>query len=172
MRKTQRALTQALIALVLEKRYDAITIQDLLDRADVGRSTFYTHYRGKDDLLLRSFEGMIAMLDAHMDASGANGRVAPVRELLAHVGEFRRFHQSLARSRVLDRQHEARVDCVSRVIERRLAAMPGPGPGSVPPPVKARALAGAVLALLTWWVDRDHPFSPDQMDRFFHEMWR
>src|SRR5437867_644732 len=50
VRRTTRALIEALVALVLEKRYDAITIQDLLDRADVGRSTFYAHYRGKDDL--------------------------------------------------------------------------------------------------------------------------
>ena len=59
VRRTRQALTLALIELVLEKRYDAITIQDLLDRADVGRSTFYGHYRGKDDLLLRSFEGLL-----------------------------------------------------------------------------------------------------------------
>jgi AcrR family transcriptional regulator len=165
-------LTRALIDLVVEKRYDAVTIQDLLDRADVGRSTFYAHYRGKDDLLLRSFERMIAMLDEHMERNGPAHRVAPVRELFAHVSDFRKFHQSLSRSRVLDRQHEARVDCVSRIIERRLAARQGSSPAAVPLPVKARALAGALLALLTWWLDRGQSLTPQQMETLFHAMWK
>ncbi|MEM6707029.1 MAG: TetR/AcrR family transcriptional regulator, partial [Acidobacteriota bacterium] len=50
--RTKRLLRQALMELVREKDYARITVQDILDRADVGRSTFYTHYRDKDDLLL------------------------------------------------------------------------------------------------------------------------
>src|SRR5438046_2383994 len=66
--RTRHALAMALMQLTVEKRYDAITIQDLLDRAGVGRSTFYEHYRGKDDLLTRSFEGMIEMSMGMLDA--------------------------------------------------------------------------------------------------------
>lgn len=170
MHRTQRALVQALIELVLEKRYDAITIRDLLDRADVGRSTFYSHYRGKDDLLLRSFERMIDMLDQSMDRDGApTTRVAPVRELFRHVGQFRSFHKALARARVLERQHQGRVDHLSRTIERRLVALPaGPNGLAAPLPVLARALAGAVFALLDWWIDHDEPYSPEQMDEMVH----
>jgi AcrR family transcriptional regulator len=76
VRKTQVALIGAFVELVLEKRYDAITIQDLLDRADVGRSTFYAHYRGKDDLLAKSFIGMLAMLDREIDRDGPGAAVS------------------------------------------------------------------------------------------------
>lgn len=169
MRRTRQALTQALVDLVLEKRYDAITIQNLLDRADVGRSTFYSHYRGKDDLLLGSFERMLEALDQAVEQDGpASLRVAPVRELFRHVGEFHRFHHALARARMLDRLYQAGVDHFARTIARRLAVLP-PRPGvSVPLPVLAQASAGALFALLRWWVDHDAPYSPERMDEMYH----
>src|SRR5258706_11054555 len=52
IRRTQRSLHEALISLVLEKNYDLITVQEILDRADVGRSMFYPHFDGKDELLI------------------------------------------------------------------------------------------------------------------------
>src|SRR3954469_23951916 len=52
VRRTRRLLREALLALVLEKGYEAVTVQDVLDRADVGRATFYAHFRDKDDLLI------------------------------------------------------------------------------------------------------------------------
>jgi AcrR family transcriptional regulator len=51
IRRTRAALRQALIGLVLERGYDAVTIRDVVDRANVGRSTFYAHYPSKEDLL-------------------------------------------------------------------------------------------------------------------------
>ena len=52
IRRTQKSLHQVLISLVLEKDYDLITVQEILDRADVGRPTFYAHFDGKDQLLI------------------------------------------------------------------------------------------------------------------------
>jgi AcrR family transcriptional regulator len=126
VRRTSHALTQALVDLMLEKRYDAITIQDLLDRADVGRSTFYSHYRGKDDLLLRSFGRMLELLDGMLQ-SGSDG------------------------ARRLDATPDAVV---------------------VPVPVFARAYAGALFALLHWWLREDAPYSPEAMDRMLHALLR
>jgi AcrR family transcriptional regulator len=166
VRRTQHALTFALVDLALEKRYDAITIQDLLDRADVGRSTFYSHYRGKDDLLLRSFERMLDMLDGALDSEdGSKGRLAPVRELFAHIGEFRQFQLALARAHVMERQFQVGVEHISRTIERRL-----PANSRVPREVMARSLAGSLFSLLRWWIDNDTPYTPEQMDRMFHAL--
>jgi AcrR family transcriptional regulator len=169
VRRTQVALIDALVALVLEKRYDAITIQDLLDRADVGRSTFYSHYRGKDDLVLRSFEGLIAMLDqaVERDASPAR-RLAPVRELFEHIGAFGPFHRALARAHMLDRVYQVGTDFLSARIARRLESR-APSAG-VPVAPMAAAYAGALFALLRWWLEHDMPFSPDEMDRMYHRM--
>jgi AcrR family transcriptional regulator len=54
--RTRRTLHDALIRLILRKGYDALTVQEIIDDADVGRATFYAHYRGKDDLLRGGFE--------------------------------------------------------------------------------------------------------------------
>lgn len=172
MRRTKQALIQALVELVLEKRYDGITIQDLLDRADVGRSTFYAHYRGKDDLLLRSFEAMLAMFDGALERDPpASRRVAPVRELFQHVAEARPFHTALARARIFERLYQTGTAQLSRSIARRLAALPPtPDTAAVPIPVKAQALAGALFALLRWWLDQDAPHSPEEMDAMYHAL--
>jgi len=170
VRRTRQALTGALIELVLEKRYDAITIQNLLDRADVGRSTFYAHYRGKDDLLVRSFEGLLEMLDQAMDRDGAaGGRVAPVRELFRHVGEMGEFHRALVRAHMLDRVYRAGTSYLSRTIARRLAAGSAyTGGDAARLPALAHAFAGALFGMLRWWVDSDAPLSPEQMDELYH----
>ena len=175
MRRTQQALTSALAEMVLEKRYGAITIQDLLDRADVGRSTFYAHYRGKDDLLLRSFARLLERMDEDLDRAGPEPvRLAPVRELFRHVGEFRSFHRGLAAARMLDRVYQAGTNALTETIARRIAALP-PRPGEVVVPVRvmARASAGALFALLRWWVDHDvaygpEAYGPERMDELYH----
>src|SRR4026208_715870 len=81
VRRTRDALGDALVALMQEKPFDAITVQEVLDRAHVGRSTFYSHYSDKDDLLMSDaeefFESVAMMLSALGDKSD---RVFPVRE--------------------------------------------------------------------------------------------
>lgn len=169
VQRTQRALVQALVELVREKSYDVITVQDLLDRANVGRSTFYAHYRSKDDLLLRSFEAMLDMLDCGMPTqAGTTTRLAPVRELFHHVGRARTFHRALARAGMLDRLYQVGTEQLSRTITNRLASS-GRYPGrDVPAAVAARAMAGAVFGLLRWWIDVETPYDPDDMDRMYH----
>ncbi len=52
VRRTRESLHKSLISLAIEKHYDSITVQELLDRADVGRSTVYTHFQSMDELLI------------------------------------------------------------------------------------------------------------------------
>ena len=165
VRRTQRSLVHALIGLLRERRYESITIQDLLDRADIGRSTFYSHYRGKDDFLLRSFEALIDQLDGCIAPGDA--RLVPVRELFAHVGAQGEFFRALARARMLDRVLQAGIERVSTTIERRLAERADRSP-SVPAALVARAHAGALFALLRWWIEQDSPLRAERMDAMYH----
>ncbi len=172
VRRTRWALSTALVKLMRGKSYRAITIQNILDLADVGRSTFYSHYRGKDDLLLRSFEELLEMLDAGMTRSPTDAhRVAPVRELFRHVGESRRFHQALNRAHILDRMYNAGANRLSQTIEARLSH-PSDSLSTLPAPVLARSLAGAVFALLGWWLENETKYSPSEMDQMFHGIHR
>jgi AcrR family transcriptional regulator len=172
VRRTRQALTHALVELVLEKRYRRITVQDLLDRADVGRSTFYAHYRSKDDLLLRSFEAMLELLDGALDRDPpSTRRVAPVAELFHHVGGFEAFHLALARARMLEVLYDAGTTYLRGTIGRRLAGLPADAlPPGVPQEVLAQAGAGALFALLRWWLERGRPETPERMDAVFHAL--
>src|SRR5205807_7538962 len=101
--RTRRSLSQALIELILEKHYDEITVQDVIDRADVGRSTFYAHYRDKEDLLESDFEKFFDGLVSHIEWQNIKGdRCVPILPLFRHLQDAHHFYRALARSRKLD----------------------------------------------------------------------
>src|SRR5258708_17672209 len=99
IRRTRDQLGDALMKLALEKPFDAITVQEVLNRAGVSRSTFYVHYNDKDDLFISDvdefFEGMATALSRCADSSD---RIAPVRELFAHIADASRFHKAIVAS--------------------------------------------------------------------------
>lgn len=172
VRRTRDALGDALVALIQEKPFDTITVQDVLDRAGVGRATFYEHFSNKDDLLMSDadefFERIAMALSMHKDASD---RVAPVREFFAHVGEMRRFFDALIKSGKVHENLELARGHFARGIERRLSELPrGQGIPASERPAIAFAHAGALLSLLTWWLDRGMRESPEHMDELFHRM--
>jgi AcrR family transcriptional regulator len=86
VRRTRDMLGDALLTLMQEKPFGTITVQQVLDRAGIGRSTFYAHYRDKDDLFLSDLEDFFELMSTpllrHREATN---RVAPVSELFAHV---------------------------------------------------------------------------------------
>jgi hypothetical protein len=106
---------------------------------------------------------MLATLDQHLTRAGDEGRVAPVRELFVHVREARAFHQALGRSRKLDDLYQAGVEVFSGTIAARLPAATA---------LRARGYAGALMALLRWWVETRASQTPEEMDALFHEMVR
>lgn len=172
VRRTRDALGDALVTLMQEKPFDTITVQDVLDRANVGRSTFYSHYSDKDDLLMSDaeefFESVAMMLSARGDKSN---RVFPVREFFAHITEAKQFVNALVSAGKFNDNMELARGMFARGIEKRLAELPrGQAIPESERPVIAFAHAGALLALLTWWIDRGMKQSPAEMDQLFHRL--
>lgn len=170
--RTRDALGDALVTLMHEKPFRAITVQQVLDRAHVSRSTFYAHYRDKDDLFLSDvdefFERMATQLSRHREAST---RVAPVRELFAHVAEWRKFHTALVTSGKVHDVLELGQGHFARAIDVRLGELPAAT--ALPPRRRtaiAHALAGALVALLAWWIDHGAAGSPTEMDDVYHQL--
>ncbi|MDX2032349.1 MAG: TetR/AcrR family transcriptional regulator [Blastocatellia bacterium] len=172
VQRTRDALGDALVALIREKPFDTITVQDVLDRANVGRSTFYQHFRDKEDLFISDadefFEATAMQLSRSQDPSD---RVALVREFFAHVGEMREFVAALVSSGRFRDVIELAQGHFARGIERRLAELAR----SRRVPAERRAAmahahAGAMLSLLQWWIDRGMRETPEQMDDLFHRM--
>src|SRR6266705_7027751 len=73
VRRTRESLHDALISLALEKNYDSITVQEILDRADVGRSTFYVHFSDKNELLISEMDNLREELSAAIERQRGTG---------------------------------------------------------------------------------------------------
>jgi len=172
VRRTRDALGDALIALMQEKAFETITVQEVLDRAHVSRSTFYTHYSDKDDLLMSDseefFEALSMALSAHGDKSD---RVFPVQEFFGHLADVQPFYKALVKSGKFQENMELARGHFARGIERRLAELPrGKSIAANERSAIAFTHAGALLSLLTWWMDHGMREPPEQMDELFHRM--
>ena len=172
VRRTRDRLGDAMMALLVEKPFDDITVQDVLDCAHVSRSTFYTHYRDKNDLFLTDaeefFEGMATALSRAGDKSD---RVAPVRELFAHIAEMRPLYSALIASGRSQDLLELGQGHFARGIEQRFNEMPRAR--TIPSRHRsaiAHGLAGSVFSLLIWWIHHDRTSSPEEMDKLFHSL--
>jgi len=161
------------MSLMQEKRYDAITVQEIIDRADVGRSTFYAHYLDKEDLLQSEMARVIGSLDAHMDRGTSSNLIIPSLELLRHLKEYHALYRALVRGRAVEPLTKVMQTNLSRHVEARLAHLLPPDRATeVPVPVVAHYVAGALLGLFQWWVDREMPESPEQIDEYFLQLVR
>jgi AcrR family transcriptional regulator len=170
--RSTHALGRALIELLQERDFDAITVQHILDRARVGRATFYAHYRNKEDALQSSYERLFAAFEPMLARSTAAGpRLFPVAELLEHLAESGRVVEALHRAGRLGEVWELFVGHAARLIERRLACWPGVVPAA-PRPLAARMLAGALVEAISWCQDHPAAATPAQMDAAFHELAR
>jgi AcrR family transcriptional regulator len=168
--RTRDQLGDALIELLLAKPFADITVQEVLDLAQVSRSTFYEHYSNKNDLFLSDvddfFRNMSVLLERQNDPSE---RIAPARELFTHVAAARELYAALVAAgrmhdvRELGEAHFARsiADRLGRSRQGRL--MPVPARTAL-----AHALAGSLFALLAWWVRQGMVATPAHMDELFH----
>lgn len=173
-RRTEQALSAAMVELMLDRDFADIRVQDVLDRAGVGRSTFYAHFRNKDDFLLSDAERFIEMLAGHFRATADARRLVPLAELAAHVGEYAAFAQALERAGKGPEVWELFTGHFARIASVRLEAVQGTGPvAGLPPTVGARVLAAAAVELLRWWIGRPNGLTPQDLDARFHAMaWR
>ena len=172
-RRTQRThhnLTHALVDLVTEKRFDDITVQNLIDRADVGRSTFYSHFRDKEDLFQSNWEGFLDFCVEQIDWSKVgSGSFFPVVFLFSHLKDVQPFYHGLVRSRKSESLMKSGSEYLSRQIEQGLKQNLKHRL-SIPFPILSTYLATELFALLKWWLDARMPYTPERMDEIFHAL--
>lgn len=172
VRRTRERLGAALIMLIQEKAFDQVTVQEVLDRARVGRSTFYLHYRDTDDLLLSQFETLLEMMSTALSRrKDPSERIMPVAEMLDHIGSQKNVYRALVQSGRLQDFYELAQGHFERGIEQRLSEIKRAS--AIPSgqlPALSSALAGSLLSLLRRWIDRGGKESPKAMDELFHRM--
>ncbi len=176
--RTRELLQKALIELISERGYDAITIQDIVDRANVGRTTFYLHYSSKDELFMNCHEAIVS--EFHMGPRHPLSR----EELLSpepppgmpsayrHLEERRALLYAIFQGKdsllILRRIRDLSV----REIEANLRAVFAEADSTIPFDLLANYLAGAQIALMQWWLEKRRPHTPENLAQTFHRLQR
>ena len=168
--RTRDTLGDALMELMQEKIFEEITVQQVLDRAGVGRSTFYTHYRDKEDLFLSDVEDFCESLPNILLRPGVSPlRVAPVEEFFGHVATARHVYEAFAASGKVQDVFEIVHGTLARSIQKRLQSagvqMEGPLLAAY-----AHGLSGTLTSMLEWWIHHGMMPAPKQMDEMFHRI--
>jgi len=141
--RSRSALMQAFFQLVVTHPYRAISVAQVVASAGVARSTFYEHFRGKDELLAASLCGPLGLLaDAIVDVD----RLVGVERILDHFWSNRALALGILRGAVGRRAHHVLVD----LVEQRLRSFE---PLRVPPKLAAVQLAGLLLAGVGAWLE-------------------
>lgn len=178
VRRTHRSLHNALMSLILEKNYDLVTVQEILDRADVGRSTFYAHFDGKGELLLSGSDDLRTTLDAALQEERLSTRRHAVvigfsGAMFEHAHEYRNVYYALLhtqgwplfRQRLQDTLQELiRRECKIEIQKLRKAD------SEVPVDLFVHYLTSAFLSVLTWWLDRRSRLAPKQINEVFRSL--
>jgi AcrR family transcriptional regulator len=172
--RTKKALHSALMSLILRKGYEAITVQDIIDEADVGRSTFYSHYTGKEDLLRSGFQTLRAELAEAQGTTGAKTEAAqdePLGFSLAmfeHACEYRHIYKALlgGRGSVIAVNEIRRV--LSEIVRKELSGVQEDK--AIPHDVRVQFVVGAFITVLTWWLERRSKPIPSEVDAMFRRL--
>ncbi len=165
VKRTQRILMETLIAVALEKGYDAVTIKDITDHADISYSTFFRHYRDKDELLIKILESSIKTLtDLMKENSGATGD-AEGRILFQHISENHRFYRVLFGSQ--NASHILRP--IQDIIQKEFVYPVGTD-NLIPIDILSNHIAVSVFGLVKWWLDHDMPYPVERMATIYEEL--
>lgn len=174
--RTRQMLRDALIALILKKGYDTTTIEDITNRANLGRATFYLHYRDKEDLLLSTLENTFDELAKDLKPiSLESTSTAQAQALIAfqHAAENRDLYRVMLSGQgsgsLIRRVREYLATLLQQRIQMLLQQLP---PGAMPIPVEilAQHIAGSLLTLLIWWLENDLPYSAEYMAQTFQQL--
>jgi AcrR family transcriptional regulator len=176
VRRTRELLRSALFSLILERGYERISVQDILDRADVGRSTFYALYRDKDDLLRSGFEDLRSALATETagDGNAAHGKtefLQPVLAVLQHVEAHRHLWKPLAA--------KGGANLVIRILRENLSdlvrqhfrsQLPGWKGDQTQLEAAVQFVVSALIGVITWWLDDDVPYSAEEIYLIFRRL--
>jgi AcrR family transcriptional regulator len=165
IRRTQQLLARALIALTLEKGYEAVTIRDITERADVGYTTFFRHYRDKDGLLSEVLEVVLEELTGLLCSPSASTDPTAIGVLLFH---YVQEHSEVVH--VLLASHALRQRLINRATQTTMDGHESLPESRVPLEVAAQHIVSSSIALIDWWLKRQMPYTPERMGQIYDEL--
>jgi AcrR family transcriptional regulator len=187
IQRTKRMLKEALFTLILEKGYDAVTVEEITQKADLGRTTFYLHYRDKEDLLLKSIDAIADDLIGQISHTNLlSGEVNPIISFMEmkqmnpvslvfqHAAENASLYQIILRggsaTSAAGRFREIISTAAKAFFGTHLKQNGSGYQPDIPLDVLANYYAGSLLNLVTWWLENGMPYPPEQMASIFRQL--
>ena len=200
VQKTRKLLQYALIELVAEKGYESVSIQEILDRANVGRSTFYAHFQDKDQLLHSILDRLDELFEQHekqlvdaaknfenVDITDLARSLYPTLSLFQFVGQNHRFFKAMLGNRgygifakpvydyVFAHVHglftkPLHDNAFAHMHESFKILRSHQKYGSLESEIAAHYFVSALMGVLVWWVEKDMPCTAEEIDRLFRQL--
>ena len=173
--KTRKAIYEAFTTLLAEKSYQSITVQNIIDEANVGRTTFYAHFETKDDLLKSVCEELFGhILHSAMDSAHASGtysgRSAPRSvfcHLLQHLEENEHQILALLSCQSSDLFLQYFKESMQELIRSRFDLSEAGAGLEVPEDFLVNHITGSFVEMVRWWVQGHRRQTPEELDRYF-----
>jgi AcrR family transcriptional regulator len=171
IQRTRQLLQTALLSLILEKGYEAVTVQDIIDRANVGRATFYAHFQDKEALFISEFDSLRAQFEEQLLGQAGGNPWELILLMFRHAQTNAPLYKALTGKE----RGSAAAAHMNRYLLPLLREHLRPlfaGKQDVPVPldVLAHYLVNTFLMLLVWWIDHDLPYPAERMYDMYRQL--
>lgn len=175
--RTRQALEAALLSLMKEKEFNVISVQEIIDRANVGRATFYSHYDNKEDLLESGFDGLLDTLRERQREGRRRGGsldeqlFAFSHHLLAHANEHRGIFPAMVGKRGGALIQHLLRRLLVKVVREDVKALQSMGrTKALPDEAIVEFVAGGLFGLMMWWMSGKMKLSVEEIDEMFRRL--
>jgi AcrR family transcriptional regulator len=170
IQRTHKALHEALVQLILEKGYDQLTVQDVLDHANIGRSTFYSHYKDLEDLFLSGFDNLWSLFAEQLGERPVDKTVWDISLIVfQHAQNYVGVYKALV-GKQGGRLMSVHLHKYFSVLMRESLKPQWDGQKAVPLDIVVHHLASSLIASLTWWVEHNLPYSAEHMHAMYRQL--
>ncbi len=178
IQRTKELLINSLMNLIAEKGYESITVQNIIDEANLGRSTFYAHYNDKEHLLLSSMDEVVHSLLEGIDSlesqkkeSGLPVHIISIQPIFSHAQQNSGFRKAIAPAsgnsliaKSIQKHLSSHILSLLKTFSEKSKS------SGVPLEIMANYMAGTLITLLIWWLDNNMPYSPKKMENIFQSL--
>jgi AcrR family transcriptional regulator len=175
VQRTRELLQRAAMDLIAEKGYDAVTVGDITERANLGRTTFYLHYQNKADLLLSGHDESFFKTTFEMttlDELFADEASPKLISIFEHARQSRELYDVVMRGEDGATLLRGMREQFANSLEMKLRRWFNERDSLIPFSILANYLAGSQLALMGWWLEKRSPYSGREMAQAFQRMRR
>jgi AcrR family transcriptional regulator len=173
IQRTRKLLQEALLALILEKGYETVTVQDVIDRANVGRSTFYSHFEDKEALFLSEFETLRTTFEHHLlsqpvtDTSPWSLSLVMFQHAQGNIQLYTALAGKQGGSLTLTHLQKYLSSLLHAHLKQQFPKKENP---LVPQEILVHYLVSAFMSLLTWWLNNNLPYPAERMNEMFCQL--